>query len=437
MSLCPYSPPILPPWAVDPVGAGPAPGRIARAAAAAEELAAPPSPPRPAGHHVAAEGESTGFDLAEAREWLELFCRETKQPRGALEARWAEITDEVAGSGTYTHTFAELEWGARVAWRQSVRCIGRGRWQSLVVRDARAAQTIDEVSRELEEHLRFATGDGRIRSTITVFRQDDEDGARIRIVNDQLVRYAGYRFQDGAVLGDPRYAAFTERLIRLGWQPPEPRTSFDVLPWLIETRDEPARLVPVPADAVLEVPLHHPSLPWFAELGLRWHAVPAISNMRLRIGGIDYSCAPFNGFYLVDEIATRNFGDTDRYNMLPTVARRIGLDTTSRANFWQVRAAVEINTAVLHSFRLAGVRIEEPISESKLFTTFVEREEASGRRVSADWSWINGHLGATFGPAWHRYYDDGEPNPNFWLDADSKELCPGTGHVVGDQPATH
>jgi nitric-oxide synthase len=140
--------------------------------------------------------------------------------------------------------------------------------------------------------------------------------------------------------------------------------------------------------------------------------------MRLRIGGLNYSCAPFNGFYLVDEIATRNFGDTDRYDALPVVAEQMGLDTSSRTNFWQMRAAVELNTAVLYSFRAAGVRIEEPINESTLFRTFAEREEALGRVVHGDWSWLNGHLGATFGPAWHRYYAAGEPNPNFWLDED-------------------
>jgi nitric-oxide synthase len=207
-----------------------------------------------------------------------------------------------------------------------------------------------------------------------------------------------------------------------GWQAPTTPSAFDVLPWLIETEHELPRVVEVPGGTVLEVPVTHPGLPWFAELGLRWHAVPAISNMRLRIGGIDYSCAPFNGFYLVDEIATRNFGDADRYDQLPEIATRMGLDTASTGNFWQLRAAVELNTAVLHSFRAAGVRIEEPVAESALFSEFVKREEAAGRRAYGDWSWINGHIGSTFGRAWHRYYDADEPNPNFWLDPGAREL---------------
>jgi nitric-oxide synthase, bacterial len=378
---------------------------------------------------AAAADDAGTVDLDEAREWLETYFGETRHLPGALEKRWSGIKSDVARTGTYEHTFHELQWGTRVAWRQSVRCIGRGRWQSLVVRDARAARTIDDVAVELSEHLRFATNKGRVRSTITVFRQDGPAGPRVRIANEQLIRYAGYRGKRGAVLGDPRYLAFTEMVRQYGWQPPAVPTAFDMLPWLIATEEEAPRLVPVPAGSVLEVPITHPTLAWFAELGLRWHAVPAISNMRLRIGGIDYSCAPFNGWYLVDEIATRNFGDADRYNQLPLVAARMGLDTTSNRNFWQLRAAVEVNTAVLHSFRVAGVRIEEPISESALFSEFVRREEAAGRRAYADWSWINGHIGSTLGKSWHRYYDDGEPNPNYWLDPAARALglgCPGT-----------
>ena len=81
---------------------------------------------------------------------------------------------------------------------------------------------------------------------------------------------------------------------------------------------------------MLEVPLTHPDLDWFAELGLRWHAVPAISNMRLEIGGVRYPAAPFNGWYMGTEIGARNLADADRYDLLPVVAARMGLDTAQR-----------------------------------------------------------------------------------------------------------
>ncbi|MBE7187073.1 nitric oxide synthase oxygenase [Jatrophihabitans endophyticus] len=353
-------------------------------------------------------------DLDEARDWLETFHAEGRPDGTELEDRWAQIKQAVAETGTYQQTFAELEWGTRVAWRQAVRCIGRARWQSLVVRDARSARTIRQVARELAGHLDFATNGGRIRNTITVFPADDAAGPVARVRNDQLIRYAGYRDAGGRVLGDAGQADFTAQLMQGGWTPPADRSAFDLLPWLVWTRADGHHLVPVPREAVLEVPITHPYYPWFDRLALRWHAVPVISSMQLRLGGLRYSCAPFSGWYLVDEIATRNFGDAARYDQLPVVAAWMGLDTSSTTNFWQVRAAVELNTAVLHSFRQAGVRIEEPKAESDLFAEFARREDAAGRTVHADWSWINGHLGSVFGASWHRYYAPGEPHPNFF-----------------------
>lgn len=64
-----------------------------------------------------------------------------------------------------------------------------------------------------------------------------------------------------------------------------------------------------------------PTLPrrleWFGELGLRWYALPAVSNMLLEIGGLEFPAAPFNGWYMSSEIGTRNLCDSQRYNLLP------------------------------------------------------------------------------------------------------------------------
>jgi nitric-oxide synthase len=56
-------------------------------------------------------------------------------------------------------------------------------------------------------------------------------------------------------------------------------------------------------------------------------------------------------------IGSRNLGDTYRYNQLPVVARKMGLDTSTNTSFWKDRALIEINAAVLHSFREDGVAI--------------------------------------------------------------------------------
>ena len=47
------------------------------------------------------------------------------------------VLSEIERTGTYTHTLDELTFGARVAWRNAARCIGRLYWRSLRVRDRR------------------------------------------------------------------------------------------------------------------------------------------------------------------------------------------------------------------------------------------------------------------------------------------------------------
>ena len=50
----------------------------------------------------------------------------------------------------------------------------------------------------------------RVSSAITVFPQRAPGRGDFRIWNTQLVRYAGYRQQDGSVRGDPANVEITE-----------------------------------------------------------------------------------------------------------------------------------------------------------------------------------------------------------------------------------
>jgi nitric-oxide synthase len=86
-----------------------------------------------------------------------------------------------------------------------------------------------------------------------------------------------------------------------------------------------------PTGVVQEAPMEHPTQPTFASLGLRWYTVPAVSSMVLSIGGIEYPCAPFNGFYMASEIASRNFADVSRYDQLRVVAEEFGALTLEEA----------------------------------------------------------------------------------------------------------
>ncbi|HEX4816154.1 MAG TPA: nitric oxide synthase oxygenase [Nonomuraea sp.] len=350
-------------------------------------------------------------DLREAERFIRLYHAENPSA-GGLAARLRDVARDIARTGTYSHTYEELEFGARVAWRNSSRCIGRLYWRSLRVRDRRHVRTPEGVALDCVGHLREATGTGKIRPTITVFPPDTPALPGPRIRNAQLVRYAGHRTGGGRIVGDPANAALTDAAKAMGWTGGR-GGRFDVLPLIIQPGLGDPLLCHLPGDAVLEVPLAHPEYPWFADLGLRWHAVPAISDMCLEIGGICYPCAPFNGWYMGTEIGVRNLADTDRYDQLPVVAERLGLDTSTERSLWRDHALVELNVAVLHSFEAAGVTMTDHHTESRRFLTHLAKEEKAGRVCPADWSWIVPPLSGGATPVFHRYYDTSVLTPAF------------------------
>jgi len=309
-------------------------------------------------------------------------------------------------------TAAALRDLARIAWRNHSRCIGRLFWETLELSDVRGARSPGEVFEACVEHLRRSTNRGRIRPWITVFAPADGERS-IRIRNRQLIRYAGYRMPDGGVLGDPEQLGFTASLIAMGWRPPSQPSAFDVLPLLIEVPGFPPRIFEIPPDAVLEVPLRHPSLAWFADLGLKWHALPAVSNMALETGGVNYPAAPFSGYYMETEIAARNFGDTSRYNLLPVVADRMDSSMRAKDPFWRDRALVELCAAVLHSFRQAGVTIVDHHAASRQFMEHLAEEKQQGRAVPGDWSWLVPPVSGSASPVFHRSYDPRPRIPDF------------------------
>jgi len=350
--------------------------------------------------------------LASAERFITLFHSENRA--GPPDGRLQRVRREIETTGTYWHTPAELAFGARVAWRNSSRCIGRLYWRNLLVRDRRAVIAAPDVAAESIAHLREATNGGRIRPVITVFAPDAPDRRGPRILSPQLIRYAGYDAGNGAVIGDPATADVTRLARDLGWPGGQPPGRFDVLPLLVQEAGAPVTLHELPADAVLEVVIEHPELAWFAGLGLRWHAVPAISDMYLDIGGICYPAAPFNGWYMCTEIGSRNFGDADRYDQLPVIARHMGQSTASDRTLWKDRALTELNLAVLHSFGAAGVTIADHHTESARFLRHLEREEREGRVCPVNWTWIVPPAASSATPVFHRYYQNPDQSPNFY-----------------------
>jgi nitric-oxide synthase, bacterial len=364
--------------------------------------------------------------LVTAERFITLFHSENRA--GPPDRRLRHVRREIETIGTYWHTPAELAFGTRVAWRNSSRCIGRLYWHSLRMRDRREVSTAPDIAAESVAHLREATNGGRIRPAITVFAPDAPGRPGPRILSPQLVRYAGYETADGAVLGDPANADFTRLADDLGWHGGRPASRFDILPLLVQEAGAPVTLHELPADAVLEVMIGHPEFGWFADLGLRWHAVPVISDMYLDVGGVCYPAAPFNGWYMCTEIGSRDLGDTGRYNQLPVIARHMGLPTASDRTLWKDKAMTELNLAVLHSFSAAGVTISDHHSESVRFLKHMEREERQGRACPADWTWIVPPAASSATPVFHRYYQDFDQTPNFYRHPAPAQLKPARCH---------
>ncbi len=154
--------------------------------------------------------------LNEAKAFIEQCYQELNKEQN-IEQRLQEIQAELSEEGTYAHTKEELEHGAKMAWRNSNRCIGRLFWNSLHVIDERKASTEEEVFNGLERHLAFATNEGRIRPTITIFRPSQPNKPDIRLWNHQLLRYAGYK-EDEQYVGDPHSLNFTKKCLELGWE---------------------------------------------------------------------------------------------------------------------------------------------------------------------------------------------------------------------------
>jgi nitric-oxide synthase, bacterial len=351
--------------------------------------------------------------LAQAERFISLFHAENPRVGRPPSERMAQVRREIEANGTYRHTAAELTFAARVAWRNSSRCIGRLYWRSLKVRDRRHVTAAADVAAEAVGHLREATNRGRIRPVITVFAPDTPTRPGPRILSSQLVRYAGYATSAG-IVGDPLNADLTQLALKLGWPGSRPPGRFDILPIIVQEAGAVPTLHELPADAVLEVPLHHPELVWFTDLGLRWYAVPVISDMYLEAGGIRYPAAPFNGWYMCTEIGSRDLGDAARYNQLPEIAARMKVDTATNRSLWKDRALTELNLAVLHSFSSAGVTITDHHTESVRFLKHLELEESQGRQCPADWSWIVPPTASSATPVFHRYYQDFDETPNFY-----------------------
>lgn len=359
----------------------------------------------------------------EARAFLTAFHSAAAKPAADRRKRWSEVRHALARHDHYDHTPEELAFGARLAWRNTGRCIGRLFWESLEVVDCRHITEPRAIFDRMVAHLDEASSDGRIRSIISVFAPACNDRLPAWIESQQIVQYACHQVTGGNWVGDRRNAEATRIASAMGWSPPSQPGPFDLLPCMIRDREDRRHIFELPQDAVRQVAIEHPTHPGLKHLGLRWYGVPLVSNMILTIGGIDYPCAPFNGFYMGTEIASRNFADPYRYDLLADVARALGLDPEAPAPaLWQDTALTELNRAVLHSFGAAGLTIVDHHAASDQFMAFHRREQVAGRQVAADWRWIVPPQAGSAHQVFHLKMRNFHPVPNFYHDGGSDGL---------------
>lgn len=353
-----------------------------------------------------------------ARDFLRLCAEELGWGDARLRRRMAQTRSALDQGLPPEHSVDEFAHGARVAWRNASKCIGRISWRTLQVRDRRDVKDPADVFDACVDHMRASVKGGVITSILTAFRARRANELwGPRIWNSQLIRYAAYREPDGTILGDKANLALTDALMGEGWTPPAAKSAFDPLPIAIEMPGCPPALFELDRADIPEVAIEHPTEPRLAALGLKWCAVPVLTNFRLEIGGVDYTCAPFNGWFMETEIA-RNLFEQNRYDRAHDIAHAFGLDTTSEATLWRDRAFLELCVAIIHSFDNAGVTLVDHQTAARQFLRHEERELKAGRECPAQWSWITPAAGGSTVPTWHREMRDFHLSPHFAYAAD-------------------
>ena len=326
----------------------------------------------------------------------------------ALEARLNDLTDV----DLFEPTIEELTFASRVAWRNSTRCVGRIYWNGLHVRDSRHLIEPRAVLEDMVQHAKIATNEGRLRSVLTILSPEAITGNKI--LSPQLARYAGYELDDGTVLGDPAHIELTRLAEKSGWV--GQRTSFDLLPLMIMDNDGEIHRRDYLDGEILEVSMTHPDFSWFAALDLKWHALPAISESYLDAYGVRYPVI-FNGWYVGTEIGGRNLSDPYRYNLLPVIAKKMGVDMSGDAKLWRDKAMIELNVAVLHSFKQCGITILDHHTASSEFLDFIATEHQCGRAAETDWSWVVPPISGSTTPQFHMDFTNRQLKPAFVLES--------------------
>ncbi|KAI4203856.1 MAG: hypothetical protein LQ348_001377, partial [Seirophora lacunosa] len=320
-------------------------------------------------------------------------------------------------AGNWLQTSAELEFGIRRSWRNARKCIMRSHCEELKLCDLRNVTSSAEMANELVQRMGEAFNGGNVLPTVFVFPPRKIDSRGPMIWNHQLLEFAGYEMEDGSVLGDPISTALTKAIIELGWEPPSPRGKWDLLPLVVMADNDVPAMVEIPPPLCKLVHIRHPRYnDQFAKLDLNWVAFPALTRLGFDIGGVQYTAAPFAGWFMDAEIGVRDLADTFRYNALPDVANALGLlegeigsGTESLEDLPEYerlsilsRAQTELTYAVYWSYQQAKVSMSDSLTASMKWCRYDDDFKAkNGFRLPADPYWLAPPQGSIV-PVWHK-----------------------------------
>jgi len=291
----------------------------------------------------------------------------------------------------------------------------------LKVRDRRHAKHPYQFFQDIKQHLIDASDpvkdddsshQNNIQPVMTIFQsQSLNEPFGNRFWSSQPVRYAAYKDpMSGKITGDPANIELTDYLINSKlWTPPNEISPFDILPLVLKLagRSKP-RVFELPKECVFEVDLKHPTNEKLSALGYRWTAVPAISELKMNLGGIVYQNIHFNGGWFVSTEIVRAL--MERYDAGPEIAKVLGIDTETNP-VWRTEVSAELEKMVIHSFQTSGYTIKDQVSAGQSFCSHARRErEEYGRECPAQWSAIGGLIGQT-NPTWHLEMRDFRINP--------------------------
>ncbi|KAG1685133.1 Nitric oxide synthase, salivary gland [Nymphon striatum] len=310
--------------------------------------------------------------------------------------RWEQVLKEIDETGTYTLKETELSYGAKLAWRNAPRCIGRMQWSKLQVFDCRNVTIARQMFDALCNHIKYATNKGNIRSAITVFPQRTDGKHDYKVWNGQMLMYAGYKQPDGTILGDPMNVEFTELAIKLGWK--SPRTRWDICPFVLSANGGDPEVFDIPDDLVLRVKMQHPRYPQFKDLNLEWYTVPAVADMLLDVGGLEFTASPFNGWYMGTEIGARDFADECRFNLLPEIAEKLNLGHQFSNNIMERSGT---GRSEYSSFK-QNVTIMDHHTTAEIFMHHYENEHRVRGGCPADWVWLVPPMSGSITPVFHQ-----------------------------------